>query len=121
MLPESIPHSDAVRNSINTAVLVQALQHRPDLLLNATQDYVHQSYRQDAMPHSFNLMSKFRNAGVAAFISGAGPTVLVLHTGGESEAAELAHAAGEKFRDAFIRGFTRGSSGSHSLILPNSV
>jgi homoserine kinase len=98
MLPESIPHVDAVRNSINTAVLVQALQNRPDLLLSATEDYLHQSYRAEAMPQSFALMTKFRKAGVAAFISGAGPTVLVLHTGGDSEAAELAHAAGEKFQ-----------------------
>jgi homoserine kinase len=98
MLPESIPHQDAVRNSINTAVLVQALQHRPDLLLGATEDYLHQSYRSDAMPQSFALMTKLRKAGVAAFISGAGPTVLVLHTGGDAEAAELERAAGEKFQ-----------------------
>jgi homoserine kinase len=98
MLPESIPHQDAVRNSINTAVLIQALQHRPDLLLGATEDYLHQSYRKDAMPQSFALMTKLRKAGVAAFISGAGPTVLVLHTGGDTEAAELERAAGEKFQ-----------------------
>jgi homoserine kinase len=98
MLPESIPHSDAVKNSSNVAVLVQALQSRPDLLLGATEDYLHQSYRKDAMPNSFALMTKLRKAGVAAFISGAGPTVLVLHTGGESEAAELERAAGEKFQ-----------------------
>jgi homoserine kinase len=98
MLPETISHADAVKNSINTAVLVQALQHRPDLLLSATEDYLHQSYRQDAMPQSFALMTKLRKAGVAAFISGAGPTVLVLHTGGDAEAAELERAAGEKFQ-----------------------
>ena len=97
MLPETIPFTEAVQNSANTAVLVQALQHRPDLLLGATQDYLHQSYRQDAMPHSFALMTKLREAGVAAFISGAGPTVLVLHTGGDLEAAEVERAAGERF------------------------
>ena len=97
MLPESIPHSDAVKNSSNVAVLVQALQHRPDLLLGATEDYLHQAYRKDAMPNSFALMTKLRKAGVTAFISGAGPTVLVLHTGGETEAAELERAAGDKF------------------------
>ena len=98
MLPESIPHGDAVKNSSNVAVLVQALQNRPDLLLGATADYLHQSYRKDAMPHSFALMAKLRSAGVAAFISGAGPAVLVLHTGGDSEAVELERAAGDKFQ-----------------------
>jgi homoserine kinase len=98
MLPETIPHSDAVKNSSNVAVLVQALQHRPDLLLGATEDYLHQSYRKDAMPNSFALMKKLRKAGVAAFISGAGPTVLVLHTGGDAEAGELERAAGDKFQ-----------------------
>jgi homoserine kinase len=98
MLPETIPHSEAVKNSSNVAVLVQALQHRPDLLLGATEDYLHQSYRKDAMPNSFALMTKLRKAGVAAFVSGAGPTVLVLHTGGDAEAGELERAAGDKFQ-----------------------
>ena len=98
MLPESIPHGDAVKNSSNVAVLIQALQNRPDLLLGATEDYLHQSYRKDAMPSSFAIMTKLRKAGVAAFISGAGPAVLVLHTGGESEAVELERAAGDKFQ-----------------------
>ena len=97
MLPDSIPHADAVRNSTNAALLVHSLQHRPDLLHTATGDYLHQIYRQDAMPHSFALLTKLRDAGVAAFISGAGPTVLALHTGGPSEAEELRRAAGDKF------------------------
>jgi homoserine kinase len=97
MLPESIAHSDAVRNSSNAALLVHALAQRPDLLHTATQDFLHQSYRKEAMPQSFALLTKLRNAGVAAFISGAGPTVLVLHTGGPSEAEELRRAAGDKF------------------------
>ena len=98
MLPESIPHSDAVKNCVNTALLIQALNHRPDLLLTSTEDYLHQSYRKAAMPESFALMDKFRKAGVAAFISGAGPTVLVLHSGANSEAAELERAAGDRFQ-----------------------
>ena len=97
MLPETIAHQDAVRNSSNSALLVHALSHRPDLLHTATEDFLHQSYRQDAMPASFALLTKLRSAGVAAFISGAGPTVLVLHTGGPSEAEELRRAAGDKY------------------------
>ena len=96
-LPEVIPHSDAVSNSAHSALMVHALTQRPDLLFTATEDFLHQQYRQDLMPTSFALMSKLRSAGVPAFISGAGPTVLVLHTGGASDIAEMERAAGEKF------------------------
>ena len=97
MLPEMIPHRDAARNSANSALLVHALTLRPDLLFRATEDFLHQSYRSEAMPASFALLTKLRDAGVAAFISGAGPTVLALHTGNESDVAELIRAAGTKF------------------------
>jgi homoserine kinase len=97
MLPETIPHRDATQNSANSALLVHALTLRPDLLFRATQDFLHQSYRSEAMPASFALLTKLRGAGVAAFISGAGPTVLALHTGSESDVAELIRAAGNKF------------------------
>jgi homoserine kinase len=97
MLPETIPHRDAARNSANSALLVHALTLRPDLLFRATEDFLHQSYRSEAMPASFALLNKLRGAGVAAFISGAGPTVLALHTGSESDVAELIRAAGSKF------------------------
>ena len=97
MLPELISHADAVKNSANAALLVHALQHRPDLLHSATEDFLHQSYRAEAMPASFALLVKLRKAGVAAFISGAGPTVLVLHTGGTEEVEELTRDAGDKF------------------------
>ena len=70
MLPESIPHADAVQNSIRTAMLTQALTTRPDLLLQATEDFLHQNYRESAMPKSLALMNKLRAAGVPAFISG---------------------------------------------------
>ena len=109
MLPELIAHSDAVRNSANTALLVHALQHRPDLLHTATADFLHQSYRAEAMPTSFALLTKLRKAGVAAFISGAGPTVLVLHTGGSAEVEELTRAGGEKF-SAMALGVSRSGA-----------
>jgi homoserine kinase len=97
LLPESIPFADAVRNTSNAALMGQALTNRPDLLFIATEDFLHQSYRADAMPESFALMTKLRAAGVAAFISGAGPTVLALHTASESEVQELKLAGGAAF------------------------
>lgn len=97
LLPEAIPHAEAVANSTHAALLVHALTNRPDLLFIATEDFLHQKYRQEAMPKSFALVSKLRGAGVAAYISGAGPTVMVLHTGDPSEVAELERAAGDTF------------------------
>jgi homoserine kinase len=97
MLPESIPFADAVRNTTNAALLGHALTLRPDLLFMATEDFLHQSYRADAMPESFALVNKLRGAGVAAFISGAGPSVLALHTGDQSEVEELKLAGGSGF------------------------
>jgi homoserine kinase len=80
LLPETIPHQDAVLNSSRSALLVHAIQSRPDLLLEATEDLLHQNYRAEAMPKSMALVTKLRAAGVPAMISGAGPSVLVLHT-----------------------------------------
>jgi homoserine kinase len=97
LLPDLIPHADAVANSMHSALLVQALAGRPDLLFVATEDFLHQKYRQEAMPRSFALVNKLRAAGVAAFISGAGPTVLVLNTGDPGEVAELQRASGDSF------------------------
>jgi len=97
LLPELISLSDAIANSRNAALLSQALTSRPDLLFLATEDFLHQKYRQSAMPTSFALVQKLRGAGVAAFISGAGPTVLVLHTADPNEVAELQRAAGSHF------------------------
>ena len=100
LLPEIISHQDAVKNSINTALLTQALTNRPDLLLTATEDYLHQSYRESGMPKSYALMQKLRAAGVAAFISGAGPTVLALLVDADlnHELEDLVRAAGSGFQ-----------------------
>ena len=97
LLPDSIPHAEAVANSTRSALLVQALSLQPELLFTATEDFLHQKYRQSAMPKSFALVTNLRSIGVAAFISGAGPTVLVLHTGGAEIAAEMRVIAGPNF------------------------
>ena len=55
---------------------------RPDLLLAATEDRLHQAYREPAMPASLELVARLRAAGVAAVVSGAGPSVLALTTTG---------------------------------------
>jgi homoserine kinase len=86
LLPTHVPHADAARNAGRAALLVQALTARPDLLLAATEDRLHQQYRLPAMPASAELVSRLRAEGVAAVISGAGPTVLAFVPGGDSGA-----------------------------------
>ena len=76
---------------------MHALQSRPDLLLEATTDLLHQEYRTEAMPKSLALVNKLRAAGVAATVSGAGPSVLVLHTLDDLEAEEVMRLAGSSF------------------------
>lgn len=76
LLPAEVPHAEAAANAARVALLVVALGQRPDLLPAATRDYLHQDYRAPAMPESAELVRALRADGVAAVISGAGPTVL---------------------------------------------
>jgi homoserine kinase len=89
LIPESISHHDATLNSTHTALLVHALAQRPDLLFTATADLLHQSYRESAMPKSIALINKLRGAGIAAVLSGAGPAVMILYSGDESEIDQI--------------------------------
>ncbi len=77
-LPDLVPHADAAANSARTALLVAALTTRPDLLVAGTEDFLHQRYRADSMPASAALLARLRAAGIAAAVSGAGPSVLAL-------------------------------------------
>ncbi|MGV8969487.1 MAG: homoserine kinase [Microbacteriaceae bacterium] len=76
--PELVPHEDAVFNVSRTALLIAALIQSPELLLAATEDKLHQSYRASAMPETDTLIQVLRNHGLAAVVSGAGPSLLVL-------------------------------------------
>jgi homoserine kinase len=80
MLPPEVPHADAAANSARAALLTLALTRSPELLFEATEDFLHQSYRAPAMPRTAALVQQLRADGVPAFVSGAGPTVLALAT-----------------------------------------
>jgi len=76
LLPASVGHAAAAANAGRAALLVAALTTRPDLLLPATEDFLHQQYRQPVYPRSFALVTRLRSAGVPAVVSGSGPSVL---------------------------------------------
>ncbi|MEO6702647.1 MAG: homoserine kinase [Jatrophihabitantaceae bacterium] len=89
-LPVTVPHADAAFNLSRAALLVLALSGRPDLLLAATEDRLHQAYRQHSMPATASLVARLREAGVAAMVSGAGSAVLALAAGEDQGALACA-------------------------------
>jgi len=115
MLPDVVPHADAAFNAGRSALLVEAMTRRPDLLLPATEDRLHQDHRGPAMPNSAALVRRLREAGAAAVISGAGPSVLVLGAGDEVAAtvgiaaAEAAAADGVEWNTVRLNIDTRGA------------
>lgn len=93
LLPRTVPHVDAAVNAGRAALLVEALTRRPELLLPATEDRLHQDYRASAMAESAELVHRLRADGVPAVISGAGPTVLALVEDGAAD--KVARLAGD--------------------------
>jgi homoserine kinase len=78
LLPEQVSHTAARFNLSRAALLVVALTERPDLLMPATEDVLHQPQRGPAMPASAEYLHLLRRCGVSAVLSGAGPAVLAL-------------------------------------------
>jgi homoserine kinase len=85
LLPDRVPHAEAAADAARTALLVAALAGQPEQLHRATRDFLHQEYRRPAMPETLALVDALRDGGVAAVVSGAGPTVLAF-TDGEASA-----------------------------------
>lgn len=87
VLPTHVRHGDAARNSARAALLVHALTSDPGLLLPATREWLHQEARRGSFAASMQLVDLLREAGHAAVISGAGPSVLVLGRPGDLDEA----------------------------------
>ena len=87
VLPDQIPHAVAAQNSARVGLFVEAVTRRPELLLAATRDWLHQEQRRASFPDSMALLDALRGKGHAAVISGAGPSVLVLTTPAQIEGA----------------------------------
>jgi homoserine kinase len=87
-LPAAVAHADAAFNVARSALLVHALGHDPSLLLEATDDRLHQHHRRSVYPASMDLVGRLRQAGIAAAISGAGPAVLAFAVGDDEPLVE---------------------------------
>lgn len=97
VLPSDVTHVDARFNVSRVAVMTVALQQHPELLWEGTRDRLHQPYRADVLPITAEWVNRLRNRGYAAYLSGAGPTIMVLHTEPIEERI-LKHAREEDLR-----------------------
>ena len=103
VLPQQLSVADAVHNMARVALLVAGMAtNHPEYLSVATQDKLHQPYRQPLFPAMKLLMKAALDAGaLGAFLSGSGSTVLALTQGREMTVAyEMAEAA----RQASVEG-----------------
>jgi homoserine kinase len=89
VLPETVPHADAAANAGRSALLIAGLTGAPEVLFDATEDFLHQRYRAAVMPATADLLHRLRAVGLAAVVSGAGPALLVLAGPGRNSAPDL--------------------------------
>jgi homoserine kinase len=97
LLPSQVSHTQARFNVSRAALLVIALTERPDLLMPATEDVLHQPQRGPAMPASAEYLRLLRRYNIPAVLSGAGPAVIVLSTVCELPAEALEYGAANGF------------------------
>ena len=97
LLPRSVSHADARFNVSRAALLVVALTERPDLLMEATEDTLHQPHRAMAMRASAEYLNMLRRYDIAAVLSGAGPAVIALSNKPELPAEALDFGAANGF------------------------
>jgi homoserine kinase len=88
-LPDTVPHADAAANAGRSALLIAGLTSVPEVLFDATEDFLHQRYRAAVMPATADLLHRLREAGLPAVVSGAGPAVLVLAGPGLKTSSDL--------------------------------
>jgi homoserine kinase len=80
ILPREVPLSAAAHNVGRAALTVVALTARPELLLEALEDRLHQARRLALAPASRALFQDLRDAGLAVCVAGAGPSLLTFET-----------------------------------------
>jgi homoserine kinase len=100
VLPQQVPHQDAVFNLNRLALLLAGLtMDRLELLAAGTEDRLHQPYRAALLPGMETILEEGRRAGaLATFLSGAGSSLLALIN---SYNDEVGRRMGERWRREF--------------------
>ena len=98
LLPDAVPHADAVFN-VSHAALVTAALFSGDLqaLRGAVEDRLHEPYRLPLVPGFEQVRDAALDAGaLGAFLSGAGPTILAF---GEGDLSGISDAMSRAWQD----------------------
>ena len=82
VLPQTYSRADAIFNSSRCALWTTAVAlDKPELLCAASQDRLHEPYREPLIPGLASCRKALLDAGAsAAFLSGAGPTLAAIST-----------------------------------------
>lgn len=100
VLPKQVPFQDAVFNLGRLALLLAGLAtDRLDLLAAGSEDRLHQPYRAGLLPGMEAIIEEGRRAGaLAAFLSGAGSSLLALVSG---DGEEIGRCMSERWQREF--------------------
>ncbi|HAA94162.1 MAG TPA: homoserine kinase [Dehalococcoidia bacterium] len=118
VLPENVSIPDAVHNMGRVGLLVAAMAtNHPEYLAVATQDRLHQPYRQPLFRPMKVIFKAALDAGaLGVFLSGSGSTVLALTKGREMTVAyEMAEAARQASVEGNVRVTQPTSLGAHVI------
>ena len=101
LLPAQVSRDDAVENLQRSALFIAAIEaRRYDLIWDAMQDRLHQSYRQKLIPGLAEILAMTQMPGLLGVaLSGAGPSVVALATAGFDE---IGKAIAARFENAGV-------------------
>ncbi|MFP5224514.1 MAG: homoserine kinase [Actinomycetota bacterium] len=85
-LPDTYPRREVAGQAARAALLGFALGTGDlDALFEGTEDMMHQPTRFAALPESAQMVKEWREVGVAAFLSGAGPSIAAIVSKADAE------------------------------------
>lgn len=116
VVPKEISMADAVYNMSRVALLIAGFcTNHPEYLSIATQDRLHQPFRQALFPPMKLLFQAALDSGaLGVFLSGSGPTVMALTQGREMTVAyEMAEAARQAGVDGNVKVTKPTQMGAH--------
>ncbi len=112
VLPGSVPHAGAVRNSANAARITAAFATKDySLLKGAFEDHLHEPYRESLHPHLRPAVAAAVEAGaLGGFLSGSGSTVAALTlVDPEIVARAMKHGAGQPVKTLVVAADNAGA------------